>query len=110
VVHVRTQKNKGPSVSQIGYAKIIGSLMFLMHYTRLDITCAASRLSRHSHNPAKEHWDALHHLLRYLRGTMDWFLHFCKFPAVLEGFGDAKWVADNDEVSSTSGDIFTLGG
>ena len=41
---------------------------------------------------------------------MDWCLHFCKFPVVLEGFCDANWVADNDEVSSTSGYLFTLGG
>ncbi|KAK4402405.1 Retrovirus-related Pol polyprotein from transposon TNT 1-94 [Sesamum angolense] len=35
---------------------------------------------------------------------------FNKFPAVLEGFCDANWVTDNDEVSSTSGYVFTLGG
>ncbi|KAK4395917.1 Retrovirus-related Pol polyprotein from transposon TNT 1-94 [Sesamum angolense] len=29
---------------------------------------------------------------------------------ILEGFCDANWVADNDEVSSTSGYVFTLGG
>ncbi|KAK4393566.1 hypothetical protein Sango_1827400 [Sesamum angolense] len=29
---------------------------------------------------------------------------------VLEGFCDANWVTDNDEVSSTSGYVFTLGG
>jgi len=41
---------------------------------------------------------------------MDWCLHFCKFPVVLEGFCDANWVAYNDEVSSTSSYLFTLGG
>ena len=41
---------------------------------------------------------------------MDWCLHFCKFPIVLEGFCDANLVTDNDEVSSTSGYVFTLGG
>jgi len=41
---------------------------------------------------------------------MDWSLHFCKFPTVLEGFCDTNWVTDNDEVSSTSGYVFTLGG
>lgn len=107
---IHLKKNRGPSVSQIEYAKIIGSVMFLMNSTRPDIAYAVSRLSRYTHNPAKEHWDALHRLLRYLRGTMDWCLHFCKFPAVLEGFCDANWVADNDEVSSTSGYVFTLGG
>jgi len=49
-------------------------------------------------------------LLKYLRGTIDWCLHFNKFPAVLEGYCDANWVSDNDEVSSTSGYIFTLVG
>ncbi|KAL0391168.1 UNVERIFIED_CONTAM: Retrovirus-related Pol polyprotein from transposon TNT 1-94 [Sesamum calycinum] len=29
---------------------------------------------------------------------------------ILEGFCDANWVTDNDEVSSTSGYVFTLGG
>jgi len=41
---------------------------------------------------------------------MDGCLHFYKFSAVLEGFCDANWVANNDEVSSTSGYVFTLGG
>jgi len=41
---------------------------------------------------------------------MDWCLHFCKFPVALEGFCDANWVADNNEVGSTSGYVFTLGG
>jgi len=30
-------------------------------------------------------------------------LHFNKFPTALDGFCDATWVSDNDEVSSTSG-------
>ena len=106
-IHLR--KNKESSVSQTEYAKIIGSVMFLMNYTRPDIAYAVSRLSRYTHNPNTEHWNALHRLLRYLRGTMDWCLHFHKFPVVLEGFCDANWVTDNDEVSSTSGYEFTLG-
>ncbi|KAL0286021.1 UNVERIFIED_CONTAM: hypothetical protein Sangu_2752500 [Sesamum angustifolium] len=41
---------------------------------------------------------------------MNLCLHFNKSPVVLEGFGDANWVTDNDEISSTSGYVFTLGG
>ncbi|KAL0413817.1 UNVERIFIED_CONTAM: Retrovirus-related Pol polyprotein from transposon TNT 1-94 [Sesamum radiatum] len=104
------KKNHGDSVSQAEYAKIIGSVMFFMNYTRPDIAYAVSRLSRYTHNPNNEHWSALHRLLRYLKGTMNLCLHFNKFPAVLEGFSDANWVTDNDEVSSTSGYVFTLGG
>ena len=34
---IHLKKNKESSVSQTKYAKIIGSVMFLMNYTRLDI-------------------------------------------------------------------------
>jgi len=30
-----------------------------MNYTQLDIAYVVSRLSRYTHNPSKEHWDAL---------------------------------------------------
>ncbi|KAE8689158.1 Endoglucanase 16 [Hibiscus syriacus] len=84
--------------------------MFLMNYTRPDIAYDVSRLSRYTHNPSGEHWIALKCLLKYLKGTVDWKLEFVGFPAVLEGYCDANWVSDNDEVSSTSGYVFTLGG
>ncbi|KAL2245991.1 UNVERIFIED_CONTAM: Retrovirus-related Pol polyprotein from transposon TNT 1-94 [Sesamum indicum] len=104
------KKNKSDSVSQAEYAKIIGSVMFLMNYTRPDIAYTVSRLSRYTHNPNNEYWNALRRLLRYLKGTINLSLHFNKFPPMLEGFCDANWVTDNDEVSSTSGFVFTLGG
>ncbi|TYK04654.1 ty1-copia retrotransposon protein [Cucumis melo var. makuwa] len=91
------KKNKGNSVSQPEYAKIIGSVMYLMNYTRPDVVYAVSRLSRYTHNPDRYHWDALCHLLRYLKGTIDYCLHFNKFLLVLEGYCDANWVTDNDE-------------
>ena len=83
--------------------------MFLMNYTRHDIGYAVSRLSRYTHNPNSEHWNAIERLFAYLKGTMNWCLHFNKCPAVFEGFCDANCVSDNDEVSYTSGYVFTLG-
>ena len=32
------------------------------------------------------------------------------FPNVLEGFSDANWISNSDEMKSTSGYVFTLGG
>jgi len=52
-IHLR--KNKGSSVSQTEYAKIIGSVMFLMNFTRPDIAYAVSRLSHDTHNLSQEH-------------------------------------------------------
>ena len=106
---IHLNKIKEFSVSQTKYAKINGSVMFLMNYTRPDIAYVVSRLSRYTHNPSSEHWNSLHRLLRYLRGTMNWCLHFNKFSVVLASFCDADWLTDNDEVSSTSGYVFTLG-
>ena len=103
-------KNKGSCISQTEYAKIIGSLMFLMNCTLPDIAYSMGRLSKYTHNPSNEHWIALKCLLKYLRGTMDWKLNFVGFPAILEGYCDSNWVSNNDEVSSTSGYVFTLGG
>lgn len=107
---IHLKKNKGDCVSQEKYAKIIGSVMYLMNCTRPDIAYVVSRLSKYTHNPSNEHWLALYRLLKYLKGTSNWCLHFNKFPAVLEGYCDANWVTDNDEVSSTSGYIFILCG
>ena len=57
---IHLKKNKEFSVSQTKYAKIIGSVMFLMNYTRPDIAYVVSRLSRYSHNSNREHWNGLH--------------------------------------------------
>jgi len=106
---IHLKKNKGSSVSQNEYTKIIGSVMFLMNFTRPGIAYVVNKLSWYTYNSSPEHWNALLHLLKYLRGTIDWCLHFNKFPTVLEGYCDANWVSDNDEVSSTSGYVFTHG-
>jgi len=41
---------------------------------------------------------------------MNLCFHFNKFSTILEGYCDANWVTDNNEVSSTSGYVFTLRG
>jgi hypothetical protein len=107
---IHLKKNNGSSVSQVEYAKIIGSVMFLMNCTRPDLAYDVSTLSWCTHNPGNEHQTAIHLLLRYVKGVMDWCLHFCKFLALLKGFCDETWVTDNDETISSSGYIFTLGG
>ena len=40
------KKNNGAPIHQAEYARIIGSVMFLMNYTRPDIAYLVSRLSR----------------------------------------------------------------
>ena len=48
--------------------------------------------------------------MKYLRGTINYGILYSGFPVVLEGYNDAKWISDLDEIKSTSGYVFTLRG
>ena len=103
-------KNKGESVDQVKYTRVIGSLMYLKSCTRPDITFTVSILSRFTGNPGENHWKAIVKVLRYLRHTLDYGLHYSKDPAMLEGFSDASWISDIQDTKGTSGYVLTLGG
>nr|KYP35006.1 Retrovirus-related Pol polyprotein from transposon TNT 1-94 [Cajanus cajan] len=47
--------------------------------------------------------------MKYLRGTIDYGIEYNGFPAVLEGYNDANWISNSNEIKSTSGYVFTLG-
>ena len=50
-VTLHLSKNKGETVSQVEYSRVIGSLMYLMSCTRLDIAYSISKLSSYTSNP-----------------------------------------------------------
>jgi hypothetical protein len=95
------KKNHRISIDQLRYSQIIGSLMYLASATRPDISFAVSKLSRFVSNPRDTHWSALERVLRY---------HFTRYPRVLEGYCDANWISDVDDLYATSGYTFLLGG
>ena len=84
--------------------------MYLASATRPDISFAVSKLSRFVSNPGDIHWGALERVLRYLKGTMSYGIHFTGYPRVLEGYCDANWISDADELYATSGYAFLFGG
>ena len=49
-------------------------------------------------------------MLRYLRYTREYGLHYTTYPGVLEGYSDSKWINGVKGSKSTSGYIFTLAG
>ncbi|KAJ1288873.1 hypothetical protein BS78_02G121400 [Paspalum vaginatum] len=104
------RKNKGPGRDQLRYSQIIGSLMYLASATRPDISFAVSKLSRFTSNPRDDHWSALERVMHYLKGTMSHGLHYTGYPKVLEGYSDANWISDADELKATTWYVFTLGG
>ena len=104
------KNNKDDYMSQSDYAKIIGSVIFLMKYTHPDIAYVVSKLSRYTHNLDHDHWNALIRLLKCLKGTINWGLHFKTSHTVLEGNYDTNWVFDNAEINSTTSYMFILAG
>jgi uncharacterized membrane protein len=48
--------------------------------------------------------------MHYLSGIMDYVIHYFRYPAVLEGYSDANWISDMNELYAMSGYVFTHGG
>nr|GEY55249.1 zinc finger, CCHC-type [Tanacetum cinerariifolium] len=51
--------NNGQAVSQLGYSRVIGCLMYAMTYTNPDIAFAVDKLSMYTSNPGTQHWQAI---------------------------------------------------
>ena len=107
---VLLRKNQRIARDQLKYSQIIGSLMYLASATRPDISFAVSKLSRFVSKPRDVHWKALERVLRYLKGTANYGIHYTGHPKVLEGYSDSNWISDADEIKATSGYVFTHGG
>ena len=54
---------------QVPYASAVGSLMYAMLCTRPDICYSVGMVSRYQSNPGHKHWQAVKHILKYLRRT-----------------------------------------
>ena len=83
--------------------------MYLTNCTKPDIAYAIGRLSRYTQSLNQDHQTVVHRVLKYLRGTLDHGLCYNGFSSVLEGFSDANWISNSDEMKSTSGYVFNLG-
>ena len=63
---------------QIPYASAVGSLMYAMLCTRPDICYLIGIVSRYQSNPGPKHWEAVKHILKYLRRMRDYmFVYRC---------------------------------
>ena len=64
---------------QIPYASAVGSFMYAMLCTRLDICYSVGIVSRYQSNPGPKHWQVVKYILKYLRRTRNYMLVYrCK--------------------------------
>ena len=91
------------------YRQLIGSLMSLVN-TKLDICFAMNTLSQFMVEPRQEHWVTTKHVLKYLRGTMEYILRYLEDGEVkLQGYSDLDWIGNAVDKKSTSRCCFSLG-
>ena len=78
------------------YKSIVGPLQ-CMTITRPRISCIVNKVCQFTSNPQKAHWKVVKRILRYLRGTLNYGLHF-ETSTVLELAG----FCDGDQGSNPS--------
>ena len=94
------------------FQRIVGSLLSLQICSRPDISYSVLALSQHCASPDPCHLAAAKRVLRYLKGTRSYRLHYGgKNRSVpLSGLSDADWAGDKKDRASVSGFVWSLGG
>lgn len=93
------------------YRQLLGSLMYLSVCTRPDISYACSQLSQYSTCFDMDHWRAAKRVLRYLAGTLNYGLYFCKGGNLnICAYTDADWANNLYDRKSYTGFVIKMGG
>jgi hypothetical protein len=91
------------------YRQIIGSLMYLTN-TRPYICFAVKNLSQYLVEPRRVHLVAAKHVMRYLKGTLEFGLCYNGYHKFrLFGYTDSDWDGSVFDRKSTSRSCFSLG-
>ncbi|XP_068319512.1 uncharacterized mitochondrial protein AtMg00810-like [Pyrus communis] len=105
----RLLKDDGkPYHSPDQYRSVIGALQYLT-FTRPDIAFSVNQACQFMHNPMISHVIAVKRILRYLKGTSTYGIHFKPGPLHLQSYSDADWAGDPNDRKSTSGFVVFLG-
>ena len=86
---------------RIPYASAVGSLMFVMLYTKPDICYAVGIVSRYPSKSRLDHWTAVKNILKYLRRTRDYKLVYGAKDLILIRYTDFDFQTDKDSRKSS---------
>ena len=91
------------------YRQIIGSFMYLTN-NRQDICFSMNTLSHYLVQPRCVHLVAAKHVMRYLKGNIDFGLYYDgNHDCRLYGYTDVDWAGSVSNRRSTSGGCYNLG-
>ena len=93
------------------YHSILGSVMWGQLATRPDLSFSVSLLACFQANPGIEHWNALLHIIGYIKNTIDFGLTYSRDTNLSPtAFVDADYGGCRDTRRSTSGYVFMMAG
>jgi hypothetical protein len=108
--NVRLQEDEGKELEDVTmYRQLVGSLIYLT-LTRPDISYPVGVVSRYMSNPKKPHLDVVRHILRHVKGTINFGILYKRIKdCQVMGYCDADYIGDCGTRRSTSGYFFSLG-
>jgi hypothetical protein len=77
---LKKNEKKDVEMVKVPYQQAVGSLMYAMLCTQLDLAYSISVVSQHMANPSLEHWIVVKCILQYLQGTLEFKLRFGGLP------------------------------
>jgi hypothetical protein len=103
---------------RLRYQSLVGSLNWLAHTTRPDLSTVVSLLAQHQSTPSQGHFDAAIYVARYLAttrhlgihftstrsSTLESFLHF-PVPQSLLSMSDANWGPQDASLNTSSKEL-----
>ena len=86
------------------YREAVGSLMYLSVATRPNITFAVHQASRYRKKPTTVHWKSVKRIIKYLKGTIGYGLHFeCGKKKELLAYSDGVYTGELETRPSITG-------
>lgn len=105
-----TPDSGDPLSDQTTYRSMVGGLQYLT-LTRPDLAFSVNQVCQFLQNPRTSHLQAVKRIFRYIKGTLDYGLHFQKSRSLsLVAFSDADWAGDPTTRRSISGTCVLFGG
>ena len=86
---------------RVPYTEAVGSLMYVMFCTRLDICFLVGMVNRYQSNPEPEHWAVIKHIMKYLKRTKNYMLVYSGDELILMGYTDSDFMSYEDSRKST---------
>jgi len=100
------------------YLSMVGSLMYAALGSRPDIAFSVTALSRYNVQPLEMHATAAKRVLRYLKSTSEFRIHYRRLPSHIQshdmpiniiGYTDSDWAGNLTTRKSVGGCVFGLG-